>query len=103
MNACAPVSLFRFPRSVHTLPNLCLVGGSNGEGEENVKPHVVSTKPFIKHPPNHPFFVIPIIGIVLFSPPQRIKIPWCPPHEGSRGCGFRFCLASEYDLNLAIL
>jgi hypothetical protein len=84
MNAWVPVSLSGFPAS-HTPSNPCLIGGSNGEGEEAVKPHVVSVKPFVKLPPNHPFFVIPVIGTVLFPQFKGSKSPGVLRTKGRKG------------------
>jgi hypothetical protein len=60
-------------------------GGSNGEGEEVIKPHVVSVRPFVKHPPNHPFFVIPVIGSVLFPQFKGLKSPGVLRPKGHKG------------------
>jgi hypothetical protein len=62
-----------------------LIGGSNGEGEEAVKPHVVSVKPFVKLPPNHPFFVVPVIGTVLFPQFKGSKSPGVLRTKGHKG------------------
>ena len=77
-----------FPLAVHCDANLCLIGGSNGEGEEAVKPHVVSVKPFVKLPPNHSFFVVPVIGTVLFPQFKGSKSPGVLRSKGRKGAFF---------------
>lgn len=65
-------------------PDPRLIGSGNGDGEEAVKPHV-SVKPFVKHPPNLPFFVVPVIGSVLFPQFKGSKSPGVLRAKGRKG------------------
>jgi hypothetical protein len=60
-------------------------GGSNGEGEEAVKPPALSVKPFVKLPPNQSFFVVPVIGSVLFPQFKGSRSPGVLRAKGHKG------------------
>ena len=71
-------------------PDPRLIGGGGGEGEEAVELRV-SVKPFVKHPPNLPFFVVPVISSVLFPQFKSPKSPGVLRAKGRKGSFLIFC------------
>lgn len=98
MNACL-VGFLSLPTD-RTPPDPRLIGGSGGEGEEVVKPHV-SIKPFVKHPPNLPFFIVPVIGSVLFPQFKGPRSPGVLRAKGRKGA-FLYCAPQPHP-NLMML